>query len=169
MNKITISKHILIIAMCFFGLLQACDNQKNTNNVTSNEKINGELLADTIIYTVEIKNYDPNDHWKEECLKSLDRIKMIDKLFESVYNHKAQAFNYMTEAPMSISEVKAIEEQEGFSRDQVGKLQFWESWYYDEQNQIMTKKVLSVLVSYEANTDDGVFLGHKAAFYIKLK
>nr|WP_321412710.1 hypothetical protein [uncultured Carboxylicivirga sp.] len=169
MNKITTLKHILIIAMCFLGLLQACNNPKNSSNSTTNEKISGELLADTIIYSVEIKNYDPNDHWKDECLKSLDRKKMVNQLFESVYDHKAQAFNYMTEAPMSISEVKAIEEQEGFSRDQVGKLQFWESWFYDEQQQIMTKKVLSVLVSYEANTDDGVFLGHKAAFYIKLK
>jgi len=163
------SKHILFATMCFAAILQACNQSGSNSSNTTTELISGELLADTIIYTVEIKNYDPNDHWTKECLSKLDRSKMVDQLFESVYQHKAQAYNYMTEAPMSISEVRAIEEQEGFSRDQVGKLQFWESWYYDEQQQIMTKKVLAILVSYEATTKDGDFLGHKAAFYIKTK
>lgn len=169
MNKLPQLKHIVFIAICFAFIIQACNQGTTSTGSSANSTISGELLADTIIYTVEIKNYDPNDHWTNECLSKLDRSKMVDQFFESVYKHKAQAYNYMTEAPMSVSEVKAIEEQEGFSRDQVGKLQFWESWYYDENKQIMTKKVLAILVSYEATTQDGDFLGHKAAFYIKMK
>nr|WP_321453035.1 hypothetical protein [uncultured Carboxylicivirga sp.] len=161
------SKHILYATMCFVALLQACNKGTESTSTRANQSIQGELLADTIIYSVEIKNYDPNDHWKEECLKNFDRSKMVDLLFESVYKHHAQAYNYMTDAPMSVAEIKAIEKEEDFSRDKVGKLQFWEAWYYDENQQIMNKKVLSILVAYEVNTHDGEFLGHKAAFYIK--
>ena len=69
---------------------------------------------------------------------------------------------------MSVGDIKSLEESEDFTRDRVGKLQFWESWYYDASQQHMTKKVNAILIAYEIRADDGTIRGYKAAFYIKL-
>ncbi|MCU4177578.1 hypothetical protein [Carboxylicivirga sp. N1Y90] len=168
--KLNKAKHIVIITMCFFVFCTSCTQKSNTNSSVIEENIlSGELLADTIIYSVVIKNRDSLDQWAEKSLSKLNRKRMVDQIFESVYEHQAEAYDYVTEAPMSVSDVKAIEDKEDFSRDKVAKLQFWEAWYYDEEQVVMSKKVLSVLVAYEATTDDGDLLGYKAAFYIKTK
>ncbi len=164
-----ILKHIAFIAMCFFLAFQSCKPKPQNKSSHNTDEINGELLADTIIYSVVIKNLDSTDYWTEECLSKLNRNKMVDQLFESVYSHQAKVFDYLSDEPISSSDVKAIEQQADFSRDKVGKLQFWESWYYDETQLKMTKKVHSILVAYEVNNQDGELLGYKAAFYIKTK
>jgi hypothetical protein len=128
----------------------------------------GIMLADTISYPVVIKNPDTTDTWTTECLLPLDRKKLVDMVFDAVYKHKAQAYKYFDDKPMSISEIKDLEKTDEFSRDRVGKLQFWESWYFDEKHQIFTKKVHKILVAYELFTEDGELRNYKAAFYIKL-
>lgn len=169
MNIKILKKHILFIMMCFVLVIQACkQNTSTSSSFNQTEEINGELVADTIIYSVVIKNTDPSDHWTTECLSHLDRNKLVDQLFESVYKHHAQAYNYLTDTPMSVGEIKAIEEQEDFAREKVGKLQFWESWHYDEKTQSMNKRVHAILVAYEITNDQGELLGYKAAFYIKM-
>lgn len=165
-HKIKSIGHIALTAMCIFLALQSCTQPNNTGSSSAND-ISGELLADTIIYSVVINNLDPTDEWTEECLSQLDRKKMVDMLFESVYSGKVQAFDYITDQEMSISDVKAIENQADFSRDRVGKLQFWESWHYDANNVVMTKNVMSILVAFEITNQEGELLGYKAAFYIK--
>lgn len=165
------TKHIVVITiMCFVVFCVSCRQKLHSESSRAlQNEISGELLADTIIYSVVVKNPDPLDQWTEKCLSRLDRKRMVDQLFESVYDYEAEAFDYITEAPLSVSDVKAIEAKEDFSRDKVAKLQFWETWYYDEKNIVLNKQVLSILVAYEATTDDGSLLGYKAAFYIKTK
>ena len=63
--------------------------------------------------------------------------------------------------------MKEIENREDFSRDKVGKLQFWESWYFDEKNHVFQKKVHAILIAYEVLTPEGDVRNYKAAFYIK--
>lgn len=157
-------------AVCFLLVMASCKpTSSETTSTHQFSKPNGIQVADTIIYSVLIKNNDSLDQWTTHCLSKLDRKKMVDLLFESVYKHDAQAYNYLTEAPMTVAEVKAIEAREDFSRDKVSKLQFWETWHYDASKAAMEKSVLAVLVAYEATNDDGEVLGHKAAFYIKRK
>ena len=138
------------------------------NKTRDNAPIPGAILADTISYPVVIKNPDTTDTWTTECLRPLDRKKLVDAVFDAVYSNDAQAYNYFTNEPMSIKDVKALEKTDEFSRENVGKLQFWESWYFDEKKQIFTKKVHKILVAYEVFTEDGVLRNYKPAFYIKL-
>ena len=93
---------------------------------------------------------------------------MVNQLFDAVYNKKATAYNYNTNLPMTISDIKELEKTEGFSRDNVGKLQFWESWYYDADKLEMSKKVHSILIAYELLAEDSTLRGYKAGFYIRL-
>jgi len=169
MNKHKHIKHMVFFTMCLIVLIQACKEPASSTNASNRGATPGICLADTIIYPTLIKNSDPNDKWTEQCLSRFDRELFVDKLFDAVYEHKARAYSYATNKEMSISEVKDIENQEDFSRDKVAKLQFWESWHFDEQQFIMTKKVHAVLIAYEYLSEDGDLLGYKAAFYVKMK
>ncbi|MCT4590806.1 MAG: hypothetical protein N4A71_23485 [Carboxylicivirga sp.] len=160
-------KHMVVAAMCFFIALQACQ-QRNTNSTATHTEISGACVADTIIYPVLIKNADPYDTWTEQCLSRLERDKLVNQLFNAVYKHKAKAYNYTTNEELSIADIKEIEEQDDFSRDKVAKVQFWESWHFDEEQLIMTKKVQAILLAYEYLSEEGELRGYKAAFYIKL-
>jgi len=168
-NTIIKAKHITIIVMCLVALLQACNNKAERNTPTTNTLIPEQCIADTIIYSVVIKNPNPLDTWTDECLSQLKRQQLVDQLFDAVYKHKATAYSYTNHRELSIAEIKTMEQSADFSRDKVAKLQFWESWYFDEQLQSMNKKVHAVLLAYEINTEDGELRGYKAAFYIKMK
>ncbi len=159
----------LLYSLIFLSLMIfSCTRSTQRVGTGSEAVIPGVMLADTISYPVVIKNPDPSDTWTTECLAPLDRKKLVDAVFDAVYSNKARAYNYFSNKPMSEKEIKALEATEEFSRDNVGKLQFWESWYFDEKEQIFTKKVHKILVAYEVFTDDGVLRNYKAAFYIKL-
>lgn len=127
-----------------------------------------ELLADTITYTVVVKNRDTTDTWADQRLGRLDHKRLVDDLFEAIYEHEATPYDYYTHQPLSIRDIKKLEKQEDFSRDRVGQLQFCEAWYMDPQTQQMHKQVHSVLVAYEYYLSTGELRGYKAAFYIKM-
>ncbi|TAJ14275.1 hypothetical protein DMA11_06175 [Marinilabiliaceae bacterium JC017] len=127
------------------------------------------MVADTIVYSVTIKNPDAGDEWTEKCLSKLDRERLVNEVFESVYEYRAKAYNYNSDEVMSARDLKKLEKSDEFSRDRVGRLQFKESWFFDATSQSFTKKIHAVLVAYEALTDEGDLRGYKAAFYIKIK
>ncbi len=167
-NTPTKTRHIIFFVMCLTTLLQACCDKKEHSPQVANHPITGQCIADTIIYSVVIKNPNPLDSWTNECLSQLKKPQFVDQFFDAVYSHKAIAYSYSTHKPLSVSDIKEIEKSDEFSRDKVAKLQFWETWYFDEQTQVMNKKVHAVLLAYELLTDEGELRGYKAAFYIKM-
>jgi len=168
-NSIIKNKHITFIVVCLVILLQACGTKTEQNHTSTVNTISGQCVADTIIYSVVIKNPNPLDTWTDECLSQLKRSQLVDQFFEAVYEHKAKAYSYSTHEVLSVSDIEEMENTDEFNRDKVAKLQFWETWYFDEQQQAMHKKVHAVLVAYEMQTDDGELRGYKAAFYIKMQ
>jgi len=127
-----------------------------------------ELMADSITYTVVVKNRDSLDTWADQRLRGLNHKKLVDDLFDAVYEHKATPYDYYTQHPLSINDIKKLESQEDFSRDRVGQLQFCEGWYLNAETQQMYKQIHSVLIAYEFFSSDGELRGYKAAFYIKM-
>ena len=125
------------------------------------------LVADTIFYPVRIKNISPDDEWADIRLKKLDRKKLVDQLFESVYSGHAVAYNYLSDTPIPIEDIKEMERSENYSRDNVIELEFREKWWFNPATSTFEKEVLSVLVAYAMFEDDGSLRGLKAAFYIK--
>ena len=167
--KKIILKFELIIVIAIAGFLASCNQKVSNSEGDAIDLDEGTLIADTIIYSVVIKNPDSYDLWTEKCLSRLKKSELVDRIFEAVYSHKARAYSYSTNKPLTVSQVKEIEEREDFTRDKVAKLQFWETWNFDEVNQDMTKNVHAVLVAYEVISEEGELRGYKAAFYIKLK
>ncbi|MCU4154498.1 hypothetical protein J1N10_00805 [Carboxylicivirga sp. A043] len=168
MNSRRYIKHMTFLVVCFFFVFNAC-KQKQAPSTTATLETPGICIADTIIYPVVIMNPDSLDTWTEQCLSQLERRQFVDQVFDAIYKHKAKAYSYFDHEELSIADVKAIEEQADFSRDKIAKLQFWETWHFDEHQVVMTKQVHAILFAYEILTEEGELRGYKAAFYVKMK
>ncbi len=144
-----------------------CDHNKNNNSQLDLNPQNS-IWADTITYEVMISNPDSTNSWETQKLKNVSQRKIVDDIFELVYNNDKKAFNYYTHDPMSIQEIETLEKEENFSRDKVGKLQFTEIWKMNKATQKLHKEVLSILIAYEIYNSEGELRGYKAAFYINL-
>ncbi|MBI9062647.1 MAG: hypothetical protein JEZ14_11735 [Marinilabiliaceae bacterium] len=145
--------------------------KKHTRNETSGLQFDlaeMELLADSITYTVVVKNRDTLDTWADQRLSGLNHKKLVNDLFDAVYEHEATPYDYYTHQPLTISDIKRLEKKDDFTRDRVGQLQFCEAWYMNAETHQMHKQIHSVLIAYEYLNSNGELRGYKAAFYIKM-
>ncbi|MBN1252349.1 MAG: hypothetical protein JXR51_15330 [Bacteroidales bacterium] len=127
-------------------------------------KGNSVVLADTITYDLELKNNDPEDDWKQECLQYIDRKALTNIIFNAVYNGKLTAYNYNYGIPMTIKQVKELEKE--YSRDRITKMQFIEEWFFDEKNLVFGKKVIGIMLAYELYNPEGEIRGHTAGILV---
>lgn len=141
--------------------------KKNKTSETPVYNNTTQIWADTIIYEVLIQNPDTFNKWENLKLKSVNNRKIVDDLFNLVYKGDKKAYDYYTNEPLSIDDIKDLEANDTFNRGYIGKLQFTESWSYDNSNQKIIKQVHSILLAYEIFNDEGELRGYKAAFYLK--
>lgn len=126
------------------------------------------IIADTVTYNVIVKNPEPEDTWTE---KSLGRLKMdsfVEMIFEAIYSRELVPYDYYTNEAMSVREIRRLEQNEEFSRANIGQLQFTEEWYFDQENLRLEKRVNSITLGYEVYNLAGDLRGYKAAFKVKL-
>ncbi len=168
-------KTILFLSILVVLMLIQCKTLTERNKTVSNhsaidsvQTIRGYAVADTITYDVTIKNPYPEDTWTEECLKKLNRGEFIDQLFESVYSGNARAYDLIDNTPLTVKDLRKLEKTPDFSRSKIGKIQFTETWIYDEQNNIMIKKVIAMALGYELFDPDGNLIGYKPVFKVFL-
>lgn len=165
---------ICTILFCAITLFNGCRETRQKSAeiektvIIANDSLVMNLLADTIIYDVIIKNTDPDNKWNEKCIGSLKRDQLIDQLFDAVYNEQADAYNYFSGKKLAPKDLKRLEREKDFKRSKIGKLQFTESWYFDPVNLVMQKKILSVTLGYELPGDDGEIIGYKPVFMINM-
>ncbi len=132
------------------------------------DSVFGQQIADTIIYEVTIVNPNPDDLWTEQCLKGLDHKTLIDNVFAMVYEEIATAYNHDTGEKLTPAQVKNLENEEGFARENIGMIQFKEAWYMNPGSGQMTKKVLSMVLGMGVYSNLGEFKGNKAIMRIEL-
>ncbi|ASB48380.1 hypothetical protein [Alkalitalea saponilacus] len=158
---------IFIVLMIFAGCTKVV---KETNRVIVSDLAYDleHIIADTIIYSVEITNTDPMDEWAEYRLRNVQHQKLINSIFENVYTGKTIAFDYFTEQQLTISDVEALEKDAEFSRENIEEIQFEEIWLFDENNQTFHKQVLSMVLAYGIYSDEGTYLGRKPAFRVSV-
>ncbi len=126
------------------------------------------MIADTIIYDVIIKNPYPDDEWTEKCLGYLKRDKFVDQLFDAVYNKQATVYDFFTGEKISPRDLRKVEKNEDFEREKVGKVQFAETWYFDAANLTMEKRIIYIVLGYEFKGDSTEVIGYKPVFRINL-
>ncbi|MBN1416750.1 MAG: hypothetical protein JW973_16760 [Bacteroidales bacterium] len=117
----------------------------------------GILVAENIIQDIIIKNNDPDNYWAAECLKGMHRKALVDIVFDLAYSQKALVYDFDTNEKLTVRQLKQFEKKEGFSRDKIGKIQFVESWYLNPDKVSITKKVSSIVLGYEINTNEGIY------------
>ena len=126
-------------------------------------------VADTIIYDVTIVNENPEDSWAEERLHGLSHRLLVDTLFHMIYAGKVTAYDHTTGEKLTAKQVEKIEQEAGFSRNDIGMIQFKESWYIEPENSKMTKDVISMVLGMGVYSENGEFRGNKALFRVELK
>jgi hypothetical protein len=132
------------------------------------DSLAGNLIADTIIYDVIIKNPNPDDIWTEQCLGYFRRDEFVSQLFKAVYDERAEAYDFITGKKMSPRDLRKFEKTEDFGRDKIGKIQFAEVWYFDADKLTMDKRILYMILGYEVMGDNSEIIGYKPVFRIYL-
>ena len=127
---------------------------------------NAVVIADTIIYSVVTKNASAEDDWTEYCLRKMDNQALANIVFNAIYNGRLTPYNYDTEEPMTIKEVKTFEKEN--PRKNIGTIQFVEEWYFDEKNLQMGKRVNAIMLAYELKDEEGEVRGYKAGIKVYL-
>ena len=170
MNKTIIC---LTIVCSFLSFISCKENRQESSEYTETDKFISDslvknLIADTIIYEVIIKNPNPDDKWTEKCLAGFDKDRFVDQLFNAVYDKKATAYDFFSGKEITPRGLKRIEKSKDFGREKIGKIQFSESWYYDSLNLKMEKRIISLVLGYELYGDNGEIIGYKPVFKINL-
>lgn len=148
------------------SILVCCKEIKNENKSSSGSEM--EVIADTIIYDVLLKNPNPTDEWANYCLQSLDLDQLVDYIFEGVYKKQLKPIEFFSDQDLDIKDIKLLEKEEEFSRDKIARAQFEEIWYYNKNKHIMQKHVHSIMLAYEVYNNKGEIKGYKPAFKVYL-
>ncbi len=160
--------HVLF-SIILSGVFFSC-NQKDIEikKVDIGRANNYSVFADTIINDVLIQNPD-NSEWTDYCLRNLNKDVLVEEIFNSVYNGKLVPYEFFQNIPLEIKDIKSLENEPEFSRDKIAKVQFEEAWFFDTENQIMVKKVYSIMLAYEVYNLEGEIKGYKPAFKVYFK
>lgn len=153
------------------------------------ENADRKLITEKIEYPVFIKNpYDEeNGEWWKENIETSKRTDFVKTLFDWVYEGKVKAFDYLTNKPLSIEEVKAIGNESDTIRitetfppydekdtviqnkldlQLVHKLKFIEEWSFDFSGHTMEKKILGIAPALTVYGDSLEVKGYKPMFWI---
>jgi len=167
---------VFLLAIVF--LLVSCNSKnKNTENndikypktVKYYEKVDSAslVIANPIIYDVIVKNPDPNDDWTDFCLANTNIEPLLNVIFNAIYQKRLIPYYYRSDD--SIIPIDSIRNIEVFlKKNPVGKIQFQENWYIDEDNLKFYKQVESLIIGYERKTVNNEIFGYKAIFKVYL-
>jgi hypothetical protein len=67
--------------------------------LTPRKQTDASMVADSVIYDVVVKNPNIDDHWTEECLRHLDRLGLVDMVFEAIYREELIPYDYISNRP----------------------------------------------------------------------
>ena len=162
-------KQLVILSVLLMGTAFIACKHEGGEQASSEEHITGIQVADTILYPVDIINLDSTDKWADIRLRRLQRKRMINMLFEAIYQGNVKAFDYYTDESFSPEDIKEMEASGQFERNEVSQLQFEEAWYLDTINNRMTKEVQSVLLAWPVYDTNGAFQAYKAGFVVKFE
>jgi hypothetical protein len=126
------------------------------------------IIADTIIYSVDIINYDQNDEWAAWRLRHMNTSKLVEDILGKVYAGKLKAYDYFTDKLLTIEDIERLESDQEYSRSQIEEIQFEETWFFSSDQQHFHKEVHSIVLAYALYTEEGLRRGLKPVFRVRL-
>lgn len=165
-------KQTLILFALVFLFLAGCVETKVQEGVVvlSEKGLNtSHLLADTIVYSVDIINTDTLDTWADWRLRHLNTAKLVEEVFENVYSGRLKAYDYFTDAALTVEAVQNIENTPNYARSLIEEIQFEETWLFSPELQIFHKEVHSFVLAYALYAQNGERMGLKPVFRVRLE
>lgn len=157
----------LISGLIFFSF--SCKNtavKESAKSVTSNSEISSDLIliGQDIITEVIINPDTLGDPWEVEKVKNFNGKLFFSKLFENIYNQKVIVYDIYTGKPLSPGDVRKLEKEYGNDITRIGKLQYFEDWYFNPLTNKIIKKIKSIKFAYSIQREAGLPPGYKALF-----
>ena len=121
------------------------------------------VIANPIICQFNVKNYNPDDDWSEACFAHTNTDALAACIFQAVIKGRLKAYDFRTEQPLSVAEVKKIDKER--PRGTIGQIQFEEEWFFDEKECRLYKKVNALTWGYEKQKGTNEY-GFVAAFRV---
>ena len=115
-------KTLSLFVLTLYLILSGCTSNEpkvKTIVISDNNLTEETIVADPIIYAVDIISYDPDDEWMNERLKHVHSKKMISEIFEQVYSGHLEVFDYFTGQLLTLDDVKRIESAHDYSRGRI--------------------------------------------------
>ncbi|GAO30973.1 hypothetical protein JCM15548_13303 [Geofilum rubicundum JCM 15548] len=106
------------------------------------------LMADTIVYSVDIINSDTLDTWADWRLKNMNTPKLVEQVFDNVYNGRLKAYDYFSNEALTVEDIQNIENKPDYARSLIEEIQFEETWLFSPEEQIFHKEVHSFVLAY---------------------
>lgn len=182
MKKIFLSVNVIfMLLLCF-----SCKHENNDKN--SQDSVKGELWAEQVESSASLTKPEgwSDEDWKTVA-KGIDQEKIFNTVVESVLNGKQQAFDYITDSPISSDKVKSILtttdtslidhgdgtiEQKAttttINAKDISTVKFREKWYFDKEKFMLQSQITSIALFTNAYSEAGEIRGIKALFYVKL-
>lgn len=161
-------RKIALLLGCLIILIVACNTNKPAENNADSSKDKGKVLVDNLVYGIATRPSENADSSELIQFSNFLQKDLINFIFEEIYAGRAKAYDFFTDKELSMDDVRLIEKSEGFDRKKVGKVQFNEQWYVDE-NGMLVKRVNSMTFGIEHYSDQGTFLNYNALFNVKFK
>ena len=131
---------------------------------SENEKLASGESFGRIIYDNYIINRDSTDLWGNECLSNFNRKALIEKVFKAVFDGKVTPIDYFTGEKLTVYQIRKMETEGVFSRENISKIQFEEQWIWDNKKFEMQKHIISMTIAYEVYDNVGKSRGQKPIF-----
>ncbi len=164
-----------ILIFLFLFLLPGCNSinkQEKEQLIYDTVYLDGETgnsytkIASSITYESIIKN---DGKLPEAFTSGIKQKKIISLLMEALQTGKANAYDYHTNTPLTISQVDSIEKNtKEYQRDKIGRILFTEDWYYDSTSGKIIKDIESLILGYEVYKTNGDLKGYKPLIKIKM-
>jgi hypothetical protein len=129
------------------------------------------VVAETIVYDVVIQNSQYGNEWQNECTyytyaSNVDVEAFANIIFQAVYEGRLIPYSIMRDGTMTLDEVKELEKDN--KRNSIAKLEFTETWYFNENTLQMSKKISEIAFGFERLNEAGEVLSYNPAFKVYL-
>ncbi|MES2592019.1 MAG: PorP/SprF family type IX secretion system membrane protein [Bacteroidota bacterium] len=119
-----------------------------------------------------------DDYWKS-LNKNVDQQKIFNTIVDAVINGKVQAYDLLTDSPLTVSQVQAILNKSNTGKSKIpkkvtekdlSKIRMSERWVFDKGRFTLTKQVFRMDLLIKRLDDSGQYTGDdRPLFYVKLK
>ena len=177
-------KKIILLLILPITIMASCNQEPAPAGEGTGEQSpsSGTLIAEGFRSEALIIFPEEDERW----LGKIDQKMLVDVIFDAIYEGRVTPYDFITDDPMTIEDVKAIESsidtiyiehfetgeiemkvvEDRLRRDEITKVFFKEDWYFDKVNFKMEKKVIGISLAIENYDQNGNFRSYEPLFII---